>query len=285
MRNSELFSISDLLLVLIKRKALFALVWLVVLGLVGVYLLKADRVYELTGTLYVGRFQERLIEEGEFVAHKLEDYSFIQRAIMRAELDLELPIKKLQRLVDAKVLNEIRKLEDVGLVQLTVAYPDRELTYAVFRALTDLLIEEHAEALKIPRKYFDELEENFLKEQEILKDSIQVSERFAQATNRKPELQQEVPSHLLINHSLHDKRVFHKLLLQDIRHIRLERDSITKSYNTRLAAEPVVPDLPAKPKVMLILVLGAIIATILATLSALLVDLYEGTIKPELKNA
>ncbi len=285
MNDKDLLSVSDFLVVLIKGKWLLIGVWLLVMGAVIAYLLFAKKTYRLQGTIYVGRFQEILLEEGEFVAHKLEDYSFIKRALNRAGLELDVPVARVQKMIRTDVLNEIKKIKDVGLVQLTVEFKDQRLTHEIFKALTDQLIAEHLQLLDASRNVFKEMERLFWESEERLRETLIKDEGFAYEAQPDLSRDESVPSNLLMRHTISEKQEFWRQLIKDIHYIKIEGDSATKSYNTKLAAEPETPDEPYKPKVLLTLVLGAVIATVFAILFTFGWYLFKTEVRPRLKEA
>lgn len=278
-QNQELLSISDFFVAILRRKALFMGVWLLVMALVAAYLAVAKKSYRLTGTIYVGRFQRLLIEEGEFVANKLEDYSFIKRAMDRSNVQLDMSVNRLQRLIEADVLNEIKKTKDVGLVQLTVEYKDQQKCYEIFKALTDLLISEHGLLVEQSVSVFDEMEKRFWDSENDIRAALEKDEAYAFEADKKLT---SVPTHLLAHHTISEKMEFLQTLVKDIHYLKIEGHSATRSFNTRLAAEPEVPDEHHKPKTVLVLLLGIIVASISAVSATLGMAIYNEQIKPKL---
>ncbi len=279
--NKELLSISDFFIAIYKRKALFIGVWLLVMALTIAYLAVAKKSWRLTGTIYVGRFQRLLVEEGEFVANKLEDYSFIKRAMDRSGVELDISINRLQRLIEAGVINEIKKTEDVGLVKLTVEYKDQQKCYEIFKALTDQLIQEHGVMVQQSVAIFDEMEKRFWDGEKALRATLENDEAYVSMAQENPG-SLTVPSQLLAQHTVSEKMQYLQTLIKDIHYLKIEGHSATRSFNTRLAAEPEIPDEHYKPKKVLVLLLGAIVATIAATFVSLGLTIYTEQIKPKL---
>ena len=284
MNDRELLSISDFLLVLYRRKVIFLLVWFLVMAVAVAYLFLAKKTYRLSGTIYVGRFQEILLEEGEFVAHKLEDYSFIKKALDRSGVTLDKSITRLQKDIRTDVLNEVKKISDVGLVKLTVEYEDREKAYEIFKALTDQLILEHGELLENSAKVFREMEDLFWKSEEELRRTLSQDETYTYATEEHAEKMESAPSRLLARHTVSEKQEAWRRLIKDIHYIKIEGDSATKSFNTKLSAEPQIPDEHVKPRGLLTLILGAFMATVAAVLAAMLYNLYVEELRPKLRD-
>ena len=281
MSQEERLSVADFLVILIKKFWFFTAIWILVLGTAILYLALAKKTYRLQGTIFVGRFQEDLLEEGEFVAHKLQDYSFAKKALGNAGLNLDIPIIRLGRFIDSEVLNEVKKVKDVGLVQLTVEYKDQQKCYEIYKALTDQLIDEHGQLLAQATSVLKEMHEGFARDALALEATVEEDEKMVLELSKKEGLQ--VPSHLLLAHSIAEKRGFHNKLLKDIGYLKIEEDSATKSFNTKLASPPEIPDEHYKPKRMLTLILGVIIATIVATMGTLLLHLYQTKVQPRLK--
>ena len=283
----DLLSITDFFVILLQQKKIFISVWLIVMACVAAYLLLAKKTYRLSGTIYVGRFQRLLVEEGEFVAHKLRDYSFIKRALTRSNVSLDIPVSRLQRLIQTDVLNEVKKNEDVGIVQLTVDYKDQQKVYDIFKALTDQLIEEHGKLINHSIGVFKEMEAMFWENEKMIRESLARDESYAfqaglnEAKSSQPA--QTLPSHLLAQHTISEKSEFLKKLIQDIHYIRIEGESATRSFNTKLAAEPETPDEPFKPKTLLTLIIGVVLATIAALAASFLWNLYQVDIKQRLQ--
>ena len=283
--NQELLSVADFLLILFKRKWIFLAVWVCVMALAVTYLLVAKKTYRLSGTIYVGRFQEILLEEGEFVAGKLQDYSFIKKALDNGHVQVDIPVFRLQKLVTTEVINEIKKTKDVGLVKLTVEYKDQEKVYRIFKALTDQLIADHQQLFSHSTEVFAEMERLFWEREKVLAESIQADETLERATNVDPAPRGTAPSHLLLSHTLEEKRQNLKEIIKDIHYIKIEGDSATKSFNTKLSAEPQIPDEHVKPRFLITLILGFIVATIGGVTAALLLNLYLEDVRPRLKKA
>ena len=281
--REELLSITDFAVTLFRRKWTFIAVFALVMIATLAYLILAKRSYRLSGTIDVGRFQRLLLVEGEFVAHQLEDYSFITRALEGANLDLDIPISRLQRKIDADVINEVKKISDVGLVSLTVEYHDAQLTHDIFKALTDQLIREHGELLVKSVQVFRDMENAFFEKKAEVEASMEDEEAFVFRKIESQTPRDTVPANLLAHHMISEKNAFLKEIIKDIYYIRLEADTATRSYNTRLAAEPEVPDEHFKPRKALTLVMGGVIGLVLATCAALALDLYMERIRPRLK--
>ncbi|CAM2066217.1 Chain length determinant protein [Sulfidibacter corallicola] len=280
MKEPELLSVADFLYVLWKRKVHALAVFVFVILCAFVYLSVAKKTYRLSGSIYVGRFQTDLLEEGEFVAQKLQDYSFIKKALDTNGVELDIPIHRFQKDVEAHVLNEVRKIEDVGIVLLTVEYKDPVKCYEIFKALTDQLIREHQfltdDALNVLRS----MERFFKVNEDQLMESINRDEAFASQNLRGPEQGQAWPSHVLARYTISEKREFLKQIIQDRHYLKLEGEAATKSFNTRLSAEPEIPDEHIKPRRAVVLVTAAGAGAVLGALLALLAELIETQIKP-----
>ena len=280
--KQDMLSLADFLVVLVRYRWQFIGVWVLVMALVVTYLAFAEKSWRLTGTIYVGRFQNLLLEEGEFVAHKLEDYSFIKRALDGAGIKPDIPVTRLTRLVRCDVLNEIKKIDNVGQVKLTVEYKDQQMTYEIFKAITDQLIAEHQKMLDESVAIFDQLIEDFNKEEQVMRENLKQDEAFAYSDPDKLSSNKTVPTQLLAHHTVGEKRFYLKDLVKDVSYLKIEGHSATRSFVTRLAAAPEVPDEHFKPKGMLTLLLGAVFATMAATLMALALELWKTTISPAL---
>ncbi len=280
MKEPELLSLSDFIFVIWKRKLHALLVFCVVMALGVAYLAVAKKTYRLSGSIYVGRFQTDLLEEGEFVAQKLEDYSFIKKALDANEVKLNTSVTKLQRSIEAHVVNEVRKTKDVGIVLLTVEYDDPQMCHAIFKALTDQLIREHDElkddALDVLRSM-----ERFFKMNEVqLQASIDSDEAFASESMRSPQPGIAWPAHLLARYAIAEKRDDLKQIVQDRHYLKMEGEAATKSFSTRLSAEPAVPDQHVKPRKAVVLATAGVAAAVLGALWALLLELVDTQIKP-----
>lgn len=281
-QQQELLSISDFFVILFKRRYLFLAIWFLIMGLTVTYLAVAKKSYKLSGTIYVGRFQRLLVEEGEFVANKLEDYSFIKRALEAESVEIDITINRLQRLIEADVVNEVKKNEDVGIVRLTVEYKDPQKVLEIFQALTNQLIKEHGELIGHSKKIFKEMEEKFWESENKVRNSLDKHESMVEKSNQDGEDSATVPAHLLAQHTVSEKNEFLKRLVQDIHYLRIEGESATRSFNTKLAAKPKAPDEHFKPKGLITLIIGLIAASLAATISALAWELFQVQIRPKL---
>lgn len=279
--EQPMLSISDFLLILIRRKWVFLSVFCIVFLASFLYASLAKKTYELTGTIYVGKFMGELLEEGEFVVQKLEDFSFIKRAIDAADIHLDIPVMRLQKLIKTEVVNEVKKTKDVGLVQLNVRYKDRHKVVEIFNALTAQLIAEHQALLDHSIRVLEDEEDQYRQIKTELEKSIADDEALSRFNVQNPS-QRTVPSLLLLEHTISEKRAFRSMLNKDLHEVRVEAEAATTSFNTRLASPPELPDSHLKPKLTLTLVLGFIVAGILATAAAYLVHLYQTEIKSRL---
>lgn len=280
--NQELISITDFIMILYRRRLTLILVFVAVMIGAVAYLLTADRWYKLTGTIYTARFQQILMEEGEFVAAKLRDFSFMTRALEKADVELDMPISRLRKLVTTEVVNEVKKNMDVGLVQLTVEYKDAQTTHDIFKALTDLLIEEHKIEYEAMANNLRKMEEEFRTEQTELRGLMELDETAIAQVNKTGEISEE-PYYLMLSHTVGERRTMVKELIKEIYYLRNEVSSATKSFNTRLASPPRVPDEHFKPKRTLVVLLGGLLATLLGTLAALGHHFYDVELRPRLK--
>jgi len=279
--EQPLLSIADFLLVLIRRKWIFLLVFCLIFGASIAYALLAKKTFELTGTVYVGKFQGELLEDGEFVVQKLEDYSFIKKAMEAANVSLDIPITRLQKLIKTEVVNEVKKTKDVGLVQLNVRYKDKDKVVEVFQALTNLLIQQHLVLLNDSIRVLEDQQEQYKRIQTELEKSIHEDEALSKFNTKNP-ASRSVPSLLLLEHTISEKRAFRSMLNKDLHEVRVEAEAATTSFNTRLASQPEVPDSHLKPKLTLTVILGFMIAGIFATAAAFLAHLYITEIKVRL---
>ncbi|MDJ0837627.1 MAG: Wzz/FepE/Etk N-terminal domain-containing protein [Acidobacteriota bacterium] len=282
MKDQELLNIADFFVILFRGKKTFILTFLFIMVLAVIYLAFAKRSYKLTGTLYVARIQGVLVEEGEFVAAKLRDYSFMKRALDSAGIELDIPVNRLQRLVSTEVLNEVKKIRDVGLVQLSVEYDDRDLAHAIFQALTSQLITDHEELVQHARKNFRGMIDSFWEDEAAVRRSLDLDETQIEATIEDGTPKEFMPAWVLLSHTVAEKRSYHQTLVKDIYYLELEASSASKTFNTRLAAEPKIPDEHFKPKRSLVVILGGILALLTATMATLGLHYYNEEIKPKL---
>ncbi|CAM2006584.1 hypothetical protein [Acanthopleuribacter pedis] len=285
MKEPELLSLADFLYVLWKRKNQALLVFGVVVALGIAYLAVAKKTYRLSGSIYVGRFQTDLLEEGEFVAQKLQDYSFIKKALEMNQVELEVSAMKLQRNIDAHVLNEVRKTKDVGIVLLTVEYHDPEKCHAIFKALTDQLVREHDKLKDDALNVLRSMERFFKVNENELQASIDADEAFAAENLRTPQEGQAWPAHVLARYTISEKREFLKQIIQDRHYLKLEGEAATKSFGTRLSAEPQVPDKHVKPRKAVVLATAVVAAAVLGAVWALFLELVDTQIKPRFRAA
>lgn len=283
-KDQEFLSIADFFVILFRRKVLFIVCWLLIMAAAVTYLMVAEKTYRLSGTIYVGRFQGLLLEEGEFVGQKLRDYSFIKRALETANIQLDVPLDRLQRQITTEIVNEVKKNEHVGIVKLTVEFQGQQKVYEIYKALTDALIADHAKLLANSTDVFDAMEARFWESEAKLRSTMLKDEALAyeQAERGNRDIDQPA-SQVLVQHIASEKRYAWRDLIKDIHYLKIEADSATRSFNTKLTAEPVVPDNHFKPKGLLTLVLGAILATVAATAAALLMELYQTQVRPKLK--
>lgn len=279
MNNEELLRVSDFFVILIRGKRVLISVFMAIVLAGAVYLLTAEKSYKISGTIYVGRLQEILLEEGEFVAQKLQDTSFVTRALQRNGVKIDQPVSRLVRKIKTDVVNEIKKIDDVGIVQLSVEYKDPESTLTIYKALTDLLIEEHGQMLEHGANVFKGMEKMFWDDEKKLRDSI-AGDEAELAKSGAAAARDSIPSYLLLGHTLAEKRTAHQVLVKDIHYLKLEGESATKSFNTRLASEPTLPDEPFKPKKLLVLVLVLVLATVGSIVATLAMDYYQREIRP-----
>ena len=282
MKEQELLSLADFVAILFRRKWVVIAIWFLVMALTVVYLIFAERTYQLKGTLYVGRFQEILLEEGEFVAKKLADYSFIKKALDSHGIEIDIPVTRLERMIKTDIINEVKKIKDVGIVQLTVEYKDRHKVLDIFKALTDQLVEDHGHLLSQCSAVFARMEAEFLANQKRLEASLEEDESFRERNFKKLDPGMTLPTVLLASHTIAEKRDFLKQIIKDRHYLLIEADSATKSYNTKLAAEPQLPDAPYKPKQSLTLIVGVILAVMAGAGMALALELYNVQIRPRL---
>lgn len=278
----DFLSISDFLVILIKRRVLFLSVWVLVIILAAGYALLSDKVYKVSGTIYVGKFNEELLEDGEFVAQKLKDYSFISRALKTAQVKIKIPVSRLQKSIDTELVNEIKKTKDVGLVKLTVYYKGDQKAVDIFKALTDQLIREHAELLEESREVMKGFQDHLVSGQEAAEKSISEDEALLRAQNVSPD-KSTVPSMLLLGHTMGEKRWYRTSLAKDLNISRIQALVSTKSFNSRLASEPELPDSHDQPKLSLTLILGFIAGGILAILAVMGWQLLVEDVIPKLR--
>jgi len=282
MKEKDLLNVADFFVIIFRGKWVFIVCWLLVMTAAVAYLSLTRKTYKLEGTLYVGRFQETLLEEGEFVAAKLRDYSFMYRALQNAKVELDIPINRLTRLVTTEVLNEVKKTKDVGLVKLSVEYKGQEKVHQIFKALTDQLILDHQDLLRESSRALKSMEQMFWDDEEELRESLTRDEAKAAMLFSSAKDLKQMPNYLLLAHTISEKRNHHNKLVQDIHYLKIETESASKSYNTRLASEPEVPDDYFKPKLLLTLILAVVLATVSATVATLGLYFFRHEIQPKL---
>lgn len=285
-QETQLLSLSELCLILYRRKAVFITVWLLIVAAAGLYLAFANKTYRLKGTIYVGRLQRFLLEEGEFVAKKLEDYSFIKRALDEHDVTLDIPVSRLTRNIQADVVNKVKKVRDVGIVELTVEYKDRQLCYDIFNALTQKLISDHRELVNRGHTVFGDMEKSFLAEEQRIRNSLDEDQSLIRKGIEELALPGEdvtAPSSLLLTRNMEDRRQYLKELIKDRHYLLIEGDAATTTFNTKLAAEPVIPDEPFKPKRLTVLIIAIFVATVAGLIGSLAWHIFLTEIRPKFK--
>ncbi|MCB1049323.1 MAG: hypothetical protein KDC71_01900 [Acidobacteria bacterium] len=280
----DFLSLSDAIVVLVRRRGVFALVFILIMALAIAYATLSKKTYELTGTLQVGKFKGELLEDGEFVAQKFEDYSFIKAALQEANIPLDISVSRMQKLIKTEVVNEVKKTKDVGLVQLNVKYKDQQKVRDIFQALTDKMIRDHQHLLDISVAVLKDEEAKYEELSQKMAESIAQDEELSRK-NALDSGQKTVPSLLLLEHTISEKRTFRSLLTKNIHEVRVDAEAATSSFNSRLAAAPEMPDAHMKPKLTLTVMLGFIAALILATCSAFLWELLQSEVIPKLRKA
>ncbi|PIE90064.1 MAG: hypothetical protein CR997_08030 [Acidobacteria bacterium] len=277
--SDQLFSVGDFLYILLKRKGILFSAWILLFALFMVYGFVAKKTYELEGTLSIGKFNEELLEEGEFVAQKLQDYSFIKQAMDEAGVKLDVSVSKLQKLIKTEVVNEIKKNKDVGLVRLRIRYKDPQKIVAIFKALTRKIIHEHelllAEAKTILDKEEKEIRDLINKTIEAQELDVKISKDTILNTAGKT-----VPSLLLAEHNLSSNRNLQSTMITSLYKVVMSREAITKSVPTQLSAEPQVPDAHIRPVWMVVIAIGIMAASVFACATVMFFHILEEDVKP-----
>lgn len=282
--NDQLFTVGQFFYLLFKKKVLFIFAWIVIFSLFIAYGFVAKKTYELEGTLSIGKFNEELLEEGEWVARRLQDYSFIVEALSEAGVPLDISASRLQKLIKTEVVNEIKKNKDVGLVRLRIRYKDREKIVAIFKALTAKIIKEH-DALLVQSQQI------LIREEEELRALIQ---KTIEATEVDVEIARDtikntagktVPSLLLAEHNLSANRNLHSTMISSLYKVILNREAVTKSVASKLSAEPQVPDAHIRPTWAVLVVAGVMAACMFACGLVFLAHIIETDVQPRLRQS
>jgi len=282
--NDQLFTVGQFFYLLFKKKVLFIFAWIVIFSLFIAYGFVAKKTYELEGTLSIGKFNEELLEEGEWVARRLQDYSFIVEALSEAGVTLDISASRLQKLIKTEVVNEIKKNKDVGLVRLRIRYKDREKIVAIFKALTAKIIKEH-DALLVQSQQI------LIREEEELRALIQ---KTIEATEVDVEIARDtikntagktVPSLLLAEHNLSANRNLHSTMISSLYKVILNREAVTKSVASKLSAEPQVPDAHIRPTWAVLVVAGVMAACMFACGLVFLAHIIETDVQPRLRQS
>jgi len=282
MIEHQKLDLADFFLILWRRKLMFLAIWLLVMVAAVAYLFIANKYYKLSGTFYVGRFQGLLIEEGEYVAAKLRDYSFTKAALDAAGVTLDIPVSRLDRLVSTDVLNEVKKTADVGLVRLTVEYKDRQTALDIYKALADHLIRDHQRIIDRAAGVLVNMEEAFREDAAALRQSLETDQKRAEAALDEQDVLNEVMGYQFLSHTIAEKRNSYKEMVKDMYYLQLEAGAGPKTYVTRMSAPPVLPDEHFKPKRTLVLILGLILASLAATIGTLAYEAFQTVIRPRL---
>lgn len=282
--NDQLFTLGEFLYLLFQRKTMLILVWLGIFSLFIIYGFTAKRTYELEGTLSIGKFNEELLEEGEFVARRLQDYSFIKAAIKEAGIDLDISVSRLQKLIKTEVVNEIKKNKDVGLVRLRLRYKDQQKIVAIFKALTHKIIAEHSVMLKDSQNILvreeNEIRDLIAKVIRAQELDVEISKDTIKNTGGKT-----VPSLLLAEHNLSSNRNLESLMITNLYKVVLNREAITKSSPSTLCAEPMTPDAPIRPTWLVLIAIGIMAASVLACALVLFAYIIDQDVKPRIAKA
>jgi len=278
--KTDFLSLSDALVILLRRKNIFVLVFLLVVGAALAHALLARKTWELTGTYQVGKFKGELLEEGEFVAQKFEDYSFLANALAEAGITLDISLTRMQKYIKTEVVNEVKKTKDVGLVQLNVRYKDREKVHAIFKALTDRMMADHVVLLERSVAVLKDEEQGYRNLSQTLADSIATDEDLSRK-NATAAGEKTAPSLLLLEHTISEKRSLRSLLNKNIHEVRVDAEAATTSFPSRLAAPPALPDSPYKPKLPLNLLIGFTLGLVLATAAAFMNELWSEEVLPK----
>lgn len=283
-QETQLLSLSELCLILYRRKVVFIAVWILIMVAAGLYLTFAKRTYRLKGTIYVGRLQRFLLEEGEFVAKKLEDYSFIKQALDEHNVTLDIPVSRLTRFVQADVVNEVKKVRDVGIVELSVEFKDRQMCFDIYNALTKKLISDHQVLVDRGHEVFGDMEKSFLAEEKRIRESLGEDQNLIRkGVSQTGQSAEDItaPSSLLLTRNMEDRRQYLKELIKDRHYLLIEGDAATTTFNTKLAAEPVIPDEPFKPKRLTVLIIALFVATVAGLIASLAWHVFITEIKPK----
>jgi uncharacterized protein involved in exopolysaccharide biosynthesis len=271
--ESTLMTFGDLMYLFLKRKGLFFLTWTLCFSLFLAYALLSKKTYEIEGTLSIGKFNEDLVEEGEFVARKLEDYSFIKEAMDARGLELNQSISRFKKFVTAEVVNEIRKNDKVGLVKLRVRYKEKEHIVEVFQALVDHLKRQHQDLIDQGVAILQEEEAEISELAQQLERSVDVEARLSEV-NLKLASGQTLPSLLMAQNIITANRSLHSSLVEQRYKVRLNREAATKTIPTQLCATPQEPDEHMHPILTLVLLIGSVVATGVASVTVLLWTVY-----------
>jgi len=282
MNQTEMLSIADFFVILWKRKTAFLVTFVIVMAAAVAYLFLATKYYKLTGSFYVGRFQGLLIEEGEFVAAKLRDYSFMVAALEEADVELDIPVSRLERLVSTEVVNEVKKVQDVGLVKLTVEYKDREKTLLIYRALADHLIRDHQRIIDRAANVLHTMGGAFEQEANALRESLEADDAATREALGKRDAANQIVGFQLLSRTVAEKRRAYKETIKDMYYMQLEAGEGPKTYVTRMSAPPVLPDEHFEPKRTLVLILGVILAGLTGMMAAFGLHFFETSVKPKL---
>jgi hypothetical protein len=280
--KTDFLSLSDALVILLRRKGIFALVFLLVLSAALAHALLARKTWELTGTYQVGKFKGELLEEGEFVAQKFKDYSFLANALAQAGISLDISLTRMQKYIKTEVVNEVKKTKDVGLVQLNVRYKDREKVHAIFKALTERMMADHAVLLARSIEVLKDEEQGYRDLSQTLAESIATDEDLSRKNARETG-EKTAPSLLLLEHTISEKRSLRSLLNKNLHEVRLDAEAATTSFPSCLAAPPALPDSPFKPKLPLNLLIGFTLGLILAASAAFFSELWCEEVQPKMR--
>jgi len=250
---------------LVQRWKLIAVGVLAGVLAAAVFTFLSKKQYETSMLLQVGAILDKQIEESSTVVEIINSDSFHQTVASRLKLDTSL--RQLRKMIRAET-NTVRPSPIVTVTVLSDS-PDGAIQLA--RVVADVVNERH-------RPPFDEKMSYYNNWMDQLESKLNTYEAEAKAMrqdlNNFRSHNRELSTMLLLEARLGDREAQAFSWRRELRELLAYRTKV-HSHNTAIVAPPVLPRRPAKPNVMLNLLVASFVSFFLMISIVLVTDQYR----------
>ena len=258
--NYEEVDLMDYLKVVWKWKYLIIIGTVVCAAIAGMVSLSLPRVYETTEVIEIGRIRttqevegiktggEELLADVNSVKSVMESEAFMNQVIQTLNLN-ESPKSLLERV-------KVQRVERTNILKVSVQANSPEEAVRIAKAMANLVINDHKDKFNKLMKLQNSYKEDLARDVKKMEEEIALRMDTLESISKDPGV--NIPAVILLQQGLLEARNRLTALKGKLQSLEISLTS-SNSYNTRVVAEPVIPESPVSPRIKLNILISAVL--------------------------